>query len=134
MHCNFSFKLDCPNIFTLRAVAEFYFYFKTNCLLLILMNSATGSFENIGGHYQYTGSSRLMQISLVWISLLRLFKKFHKYLPNAIFGLFYFISAIFGQKKPKNSTNEIVKKSHKANFWLMWILANANFSQNQKSH
>ena len=52
MHCNFSFKLDCPNIFTLRAVAEFYFYFKTNCLQLILINSAIGSFGNLEGHYQ----------------------------------------------------------------------------------
>ena len=40
-----------------------------------------------------TGSSCLMRILLLRISLLRFFKKFHKYLPYADFGLFNFISA-----------------------------------------
>jgi hypothetical protein len=66
-----------------------------------------------------------MRISLLQISLLRFFKKFHNLailfhwceflgylnLPYANFGLFYFIRAIF---------------------WAS--LANANFLQNQKSH
>ena len=43
--------------------------------------------------FEVTGSSCLMQISLM-----RFFKKIHKYLPYANFGLFYFISAIFWAK------------------------------------
>jgi hypothetical protein len=54
---------------------------------------------------------------------------YHKYLPYANFGLFYFISAIFGDDLVKNP-----KKLHKANIWLMRILATVNFSQEQKSH
>ena len=61
-----------------------------------------------GKAYRSTGSSCLMQISLLQISLLRFFKNYIN-LPYANFGLFYFISAIFGL------------------IWLMWILANANF-------
>jgi hypothetical protein len=44
-----------------------------------------------------TGGSRLMQISLVRISLLRFFKTFHKYLPYANFGLFIPLVRFFGQ-------------------------------------
>ena len=58
-----------------------------------------------------------MRISLVRISLLRLFKIFHKYLPNANFGLFYFICAIFWLFLPKNRTNEIAQKSQEANIY-----------------
>ena len=63
-----------------------------------------------------TEGSRLMQISLLRISLLRFFKKIHKYLPYANFGLFYFISAIFWAKIAKNCTNEkkVAQNSHKA--------------------
>ena len=42
-----------------------------------------------------TGGSCLMRISLVRISLLRFFKTFHKYLPNAKFGLFISLVQLF---------------------------------------
>jgi hypothetical protein len=45
----------------------------------------------------FTGGSRLMQISLVRISLLRFFKTFHKYLPYANLGLFISLVQFFGQ-------------------------------------
>ena len=73
-----------------------------------------------------TGDPRLMRISL-----LQFFKTFHRYLAYAFFGLFISLVRFLGQKQPKNRTNEInspkfaLGKSH---------LANANFSQNQKSH
>ena len=44
-----------------------------------------------------TGGSRLMRISFVRISLLRVFKTFHKYLTNANFGLFVSLVPFFGQ-------------------------------------
>ena len=44
-----------------------------------------------------TGGSRLMQISLVRISLLRFFKTFHKYLLYANFGLIISLVQFFGQ-------------------------------------
>ena len=93
-----------------------------------------------------------MRISLVRISLLRFFKTFQKYLAYAFLGyLFHYCDfctwlmqfwgyLFFGQKQPKNCTNEInspkfaLGKLHKPNIWLMRILANSNFSQNQKSH
>ena len=37
---------------------------------------------------QLTGSPHLMRISLLWISLVRFFKTFEKYLANAFWGLF----------------------------------------------
>ena len=50
-------------------------------------------------------------------------------LPYANFGLFYFISVIFGAKIAKKIALIKAKNSHKANIWLLWILANAIFFQ-----
>ena len=92
--------------------------------------------KNMLGHEIHTGSPRLMRISLLRISLLRFFKTFLKYLsyallgliisllqffhlPNAFLGLF--ISEIFlAKNSPKNALGK--------------YLANANFSQAQKSN
>ena len=67
--------------------------------------------------------SRLMRISLLRISLLRFFKKVHKFAlcEFMTYALGYFISLVrfFGYFCP---------------IWLMRILANLNFFQNQKSH
>ena len=62
------------------------------------------------------------------------------YCDLAILGLFIALLQFFGQKSQKHSMNEInspkftLGKWHKPNIWLMRNLANANFSQNQKSH
>ena len=55
------------------------------------------------------------------ISLLRFFKKIHKYLPYANFGLFYFISVIFGAKIAKKG--ESCHTVYKAIILLIQILA-----------
>ena len=67
-----------------------------------------------------TGGSRLMRISLLRISLLRFFKKIPlcEFVPYAL-GYFISLVRFFGYFCP---------------IWLMRILANANFFQNQKSH
>ena len=54
-----------------------------------------------------TGSSRLMRISLLRISLLRFFKTFQTYLANAFFGLFISLMQFLGYFWPKKRTNEI---------------------------
>ena len=61
-------------------------------------------------------------------------------LANVILGLFISLVRLLGYFFPKNRTNEMnspkfaLDKWHKPNIWLIRILANANFSQNQKSH
>jgi hypothetical protein len=73
--------------------------------------------------FDTTGGSRLMQISLLQISLLQFFKKIHKFalcefMPYAL-SCFVSLVRFFGYFCP---------------IWLMRILANANFFQNQKLH
>jgi hypothetical protein len=74
-------------------------------------------------HYLHKEGSRLMRISLQRISLLRFFKKIHKFalcefMPYAL-SFFILLVRFFGYFCP---------------IWLMQILANANFFQNKKSH
>ena len=53
-----------------------------------------------------------------------------------ILGYFILLVQFFGQKQPNNCTNEIkiVQNLHKADIWLMRILAMQLFPQNQKLH
>ena len=81
-----------------------------------------------------------MRISLLRISLLRFFKTFHIYLANAIIVFFilllrfyvYFANAILWLMQIFDFYISLVRFFGLT--WLMQILANAIFFQNQKSH
>jgi hypothetical protein len=83
-----------------------------------------------------TGGSRLMRISLLRISLLRFFKKFHKFALCKFWSILFHYCDFLGKNiclmRIFGYFISLVRF-----FWLIWlmrILANANFFQNQKLH